>query len=150
MLVHDFTYVDRPVEHVAGRLRDDPEGWLTAVAVASRVDEASLCRRVGEAGDVPFLRRTAFVTCGDAAERGDVLLLPIAWMADRLAGTAPILEAEVEVAPLGADRTQVSLSGRYEPPAGDLGHHVDRLVLHRVAQATVRAFLERMRQTLDG
>ena len=48
------------------------------------------------------------------------------------------------VAALGKDLTQVGLSARYTPPFGLLGASLDRALLHRVAEATVRDFVERV------
>ena len=45
---------------------------------------------------------------------------------------------------LGEDRTQLAISARYRPPLGALGRTVDRVLLHRVAEATVKDFLDRV------
>ena len=37
-----------------------------------------------------------------------------------------------------------SMSGRYSPPFGSVGEALDRALLHRVAEATVRDFVERV------
>jgi hypothetical protein len=44
--------------------------------------------------------------------------------------------------------TQLTLRGRYEPPLGTLGRQIDRLLLHRVAEATVRSFMRRLAESL--
>ena len=56
----------------------------------------------------------------------------------------PHLDADIEVASLGADRTQLSISARYRAPMGALGRMLDRALLHRVAEATVKDFLDRV------
>jgi hypothetical protein len=41
--------------------------------------------------------------------------------------------------------------GRYVPPLGPLGREVDRMLLHRLAEASVRALLSRVVERLsDG
>ena len=40
--------------------------------------------------------------------------------------------------------TQLAISARYEPPFGAIGRLVDRAVLHRVAEATLKDFLDRV------
>ncbi len=48
------------------------------------------------------------------------------------------------VAPLGQEVTQISFEGRYEPPLEGFGRLLDRAVFHRLAQSTVRDFVDRM------
>ena len=45
-------------------------------------------------------------------------------------GLFPALEADLEVAPLPPDRTQLAMSARYLPPLGSIGKVVDRAVLY--------------------
>ena len=56
----------------------------------------------------------------------------------------PSLDADIEVGELGPERTQLSISARYTPPLGSLGRVLDRALLHRVAEATVKDFLDRV------
>jgi hypothetical protein len=45
---------------------------------------------------------------------------------------------------LGGDRTQLAISARYHPALGALGRAVDLVLLHRVAEATMKDFLDRV------
>ena len=76
------------------------------------------------------------------------LVLPIRWTASGVSGLFPALEADLEVAPLGPDRTQLAMSARYEPPFGPIGRAIDRAVLFRVAEATLKDFLDRVANAL--
>jgi hypothetical protein len=71
-------------------------------------------------------------------------VLPIRWQASELPGLFPALDADLEVAPLGPGRTQLAISARYAPPFGRLGKVIDRAVLSRVAEATLKDFLDRV------
>ena len=71
-------------------------------------------------------------------------VLPMTWRATRPESLFPHLDADVEVASLGADRTQLSISARYRAPMGAVGRMLDRALLHRVAEATVKDFLDRV------
>ncbi len=53
----------------------------------------------------------------------------------------PVLDADLILADFGAQGTLVALAGVYRPPLGALGQALDRAVLHRVAVATIKAFL---------
>ena len=46
--------------------------------------------------------------------------------------------------------TSISFMGRYVPPLGPLGREVDRMLLHRLAQASVRALLSRAVERFAG
>lgn len=148
MLIQDFVYVDAPVEVVRRRLANGADGWLTPLAARAGQDGALLVR-IGPVGDVPMLSRSTRVTVGQAIDRGDTVVIPVVWQAEGLSAAFPILQADLEVAPVG-DETQLTLMGRYDPPLGALGRQLDRLLLHRVAQASVRSFLEGVGAALES
>ena len=58
-----------------------------------------------------------------------------------------MLSADLEVAALDPDLTQLTLRGSYDPPLGAMGRRLDRLLMHRVAEASIRSFL---RHLADG
>ena len=70
--------------------------------------------------------------------------LPLTWEPVGMEGLLPRLEANLEVGPLGQDRTQLAISARYRAPLGVVGRTLDRVLLHRVAEATVKDFLDRV------
>ena len=70
--------------------------------------------------------------------------LPLNWEPVGLEGLLPRLDADIELGALGEDRTQLAVSARYRPPLGAVGRTVDRVLLHRVAEATVKDFLDRL------
>jgi hypothetical protein len=151
MLVHDFTYVEAPFGAVRRRLTTGAEAWLTPLAVRAGDAGEALRIRIGPAGDIPLLSRTTQVCVGQASERADSALVPITWQAAGRIGPAfPVLLADLEVAPLGEQATQLTLMGRYEPPFGALGRGLDRLLLHRMVQASVRSFLEGVAGALEA
>jgi hypothetical protein len=45
---------------------------------------------------------------------------------------------------VGEQRTRLAISARYRPPLGAVGRAADRVLLHRVAEATVKDFLDRV------
>ena len=70
--------------------------------------------------------------------------LPLTWEPVGLEGVLPRLDATLELGSLGADRTQLAISARYRPPLGVVGQAMDRVLLHRVAEATLKDFLDRL------
>ena len=78
---------------------------------------------------------------GAAQARGDELLTAV--------GVGPLgprlgRRVAIEVGSLGEERTQLAISARYRPPLGVVGRAVDRVLLHRVAEATLKDFLDRL------
>ena len=63
-------------------------------------------------------------------------------------GLIPEMEGDLEVAPLGPASSQLSISARYTPPLGAIGQAIDRALLHRVAEATLKDFLDRVAEGL--
>jgi len=68
-------------------------------------------------------------------------VMPLRWSATGPTELFPVMEADLEIAPLGEHESQLRLSGSYDPPLGPVGRRLDRLLLHQLAEATVRALL---------
>jgi hypothetical protein len=51
----------------------------------------------------------------------------------------PALDADVTLTVAGHDVTMLAVSGTYRPPLGSVGAGLDRTIMHRVAEATIRA-----------
>lgn len=81
---------------------------------------------------------------GEPYRRASRTLLPMTWREGEPERLFPQLDADLEVAALGPRRTQVSINARYRPPIGMLGRAVDRAMLHCVAEATIKDFLDRV------
>ena len=56
----------------------------------------------------------------------------------------PVLDGDLELAAIGPRRSQLSMNASYEPPFGLIGRMADRALLHRVAEATVKDFVDRI------
>ena len=59
-------------------------------------------------------------------------------------GLFPVLDADLRLAPAGDHCAVLTMAGSYRPPLGSLGAALDRAVLHRVADATIRRFVARV------
>lgn len=79
---------------------------------------------------------------GPFRRRGDRILIAFSWEAHGAASLFPQLDADLEAAPFGPDETVLTVRGTYDPPAGRPGKVVDELLLHRIAESTIRAFLD--------
>lgn len=89
------------------------------------------------------------ISFGEPYRSASATRLPMTWKATGAQRLFPLLEADLEVAGLGATRTQLSISARYRPPMGPLGQVLDRALLHRVAEAALKDFLDRVGATIS-
>jgi hypothetical protein len=144
MLVYDFIHIPLPVEEVRRRLFVAVSGLWQQVAEAAYDEGEELLSRVGPFGPVPGLSKAVRVQVGAVRERGDGFVLPLQWSATGPTELFPVMVADFEVSPLGAGASQLRLSGSYDPPLGALGRQLDRLLLHQLAEATVRALLSQL------
>jgi hypothetical protein len=144
MLVYDFTRIPLPVAEVRHRLFAAVSGLWQQVAEAAYDEGEELLSRVGPFGSVPGLSKAVSVHVGKGRDRGQGFVVPLRWSATGPTELFPVMEADLEVAPLGAHESQLRLSGSYDPPLGSIGRQLDRLLLHQLAEATVRAFLSQL------
>jgi len=142
-------FVELPIEpgQVEHALTRAPETWVPGLAEQANHRGDSLLAEVGFGDDVRVARRVA-IEFGQPVRAASKLVLPLRWTAAGASGLFPALEADLEVAPLGPERSQLAMSARYEPPFGPIGRAIDRTVLFRVAEATLKDFLDRVAAAL--
>ncbi len=121
VFVTDFLHVPFPFEQLAERLRDPSAPWLDQLA------EAAPNRYT--------------ITTGEPRETSNTITVPMEWMPSSLDRLLPRMEADIQLSPLDHSFSRLGISGRYYPPLASLGLTIDRVALHRVAEASVRKFL---------
>src|SRR2546425_12439016 len=118
VFISDFVCVDLPIHEVCRRLRDEAASRLSAHALGAEDEADQLWLRVGpRARGHRTLSRAVAVELGPPRERGDRVVFALRW--ETYGGTAwlfPALDSDLELAPLGAATTQITLSGRDEAP----------------------------------
>ena len=112
---------------LAGRATDDGE------ALTVRLCPSPGGRRLG----VP-----AKVLLDRCSEHGTTVLVPIRWEAATLSGLFPVLDGNLSLTTLDDRRCRLELNASYRPPFAAVGEWMDRLAFHRVAEATVHAFVQ--------
>ncbi len=134
-------------EEVVQALSHDRRAWLPGLAERANHLGDLLLAEVGF-GEVVRIKRTVVIELGGSVHSGAKTVFPLRWTSSGAAGLFPSLDADLEVAPLGPGRTQLAMSARYVPPFGPVGRAVDRAVLSRVAEATLKDFLDRVAETI--
>lgn len=152
MFVSDFVTIDLPVQEVQRRLVVEGSTRLSAHALAADVEAADLGRThrpEPERADHRGTRTSTSVEIGDLRTRGDRTVIALRCTASGGSGSVfTDLDADLELAPVGPYATQVSLLGRYRPPPDASAVGTDQLLAQRVAQASIRAFLRRLKVAL--
>jgi hypothetical protein len=124
MFVRDFIHVSQPFESVAPRFVSGT-GWLQDVTQ--------------NAPD------SIHYETGPVRARLDSLIVPIV-MSGAIASELPQLEADLEISPLGPERSQLTLSATYRRPT-DTGP--DAVMAQRAAEAGIRRFLQALAASLE-
>jgi hypothetical protein len=148
MFVRYFLELPRPCDDVEEALLASPEDWVPGLAGQAEVRGQRLLAEVGFGPPTRRLEKQVRIDLGPWFRFASKTILPMTWRATGAEALFPSLEADLEVAALGPNRTQLSISARYGPPLGALGRAIDRTVLHRVAEATVKDFLDRTGEQL--
>ncbi len=148
MFVRYYVELPLPSDLVEGALVDAPSEWLSALAGEADERGGGLAAEVGVGPLGPRLGRRVAVRVGAPVRLPSKTLLPFTWRPTSGNGLLPDLDGDLELGALGPGHTQVALSARYRPPLGTVGRAVDRVLLHRVAEATVKDFLDRIADSL--
>ena len=145
MFVHYFTHVPLHlgvVEHRLDALRDAVEDWA---GVAYREGE-ELRAKVGPS--VGGHAKEVRLVIGVAEIHRTGLVYPISWTAVGAQSLFPKLTGELVLSHLGPEQTKLSLEATYQPPLGPLGRVVDRVVLGRFAESTVKNWVDQLAEAL--
>jgi hypothetical protein len=148
MFVRYFVEVPLPTAQVERALLDSSADWLSAMAGEAQERGDGLLTEVGVGPLGTRLRRRVTLQLGSPVRFLSMTSLPLTWEPVGLDGLLPRMDADLELGSLGGGRTQLAISARYRPPLGALGRAVDRVLLHRVAEATVKDFLDRVGQAI--
>ncbi len=149
MFVRYFVDLAIPFEAADQALASDPQSWIPGLAVATGEHGTRLLAEVGFGATVRVHKRVE-VQVGEPVRLPAKTIVPIRWSTGAERSPLPAMEGDLELAPFGPRVTQLAMSGRYLPPLGAVGRAIDRALLNRVAEATVRDFVRRVAAALEG
>jgi hypothetical protein len=149
MFVRYYVMVSRPFAELEAEITGGAEHWMPSMAERANGHGLKLLSELGfDVGKRRIARRIE-IKLGEPRRSAGVTLFPVHWRAATESGLFPTLEGQLEIAKLGLATTQVGISASYEPPFGWVGKIADKALLHRVAEATVQDFMERIRNQLE-
>jgi hypothetical protein len=150
MFARYFAELPFPLQEAEHALLHSPEGWVPGLARDAQVRGETLLADVGFESGGRRVSRQVEVTLGQPLRFPSRTVLPIAWQPVDHQSLFPALDADLEVAGLGPSLSQISISARYEPPLGVIGRAIDRALMHRVAEATLKDFVDQVGSALTS
>ncbi|HET9081284.1 MAG TPA: hypothetical protein VFO01_12320 [Trebonia sp.] len=152
MFVSDTRLLTVGFDAAAPRLaRLGAGGWLHGRSEAVYDGGVEYLLRVGPLGALPGASKLVRVRLAEPVCRDGVISVGMRWEAAGPGGRLfPALDADVRLGCDGGPGARVTLTGSYRPPLGAVGGGLDRLLLHTVATATVRALLTTIADALEG
>lgn len=150
MFARYYVELAQPFEVVRAGLLDDPDGWIPGLLEDAEDRGRHLLAEVGLGWEGRRIDKKVEIELGAPRGTDAVTALPVTWRAAGAQWLFPRLDGDIEVAALGSARTQLSISARYQPPLGVVGRVLDRALLHRVAEATLKDFLDRIAERFDA
>ena len=145
MFIYYYIHVERPFEETEPallRMLPGLQGWADDAYRKGEHLQTWMGPRSG------VLAKTVDVSVGSPARGAGETWIPIRWEATGTPSLFPSMDADLIVASVGESLTQVALRGTYRAPFGKVGEAMDRMVLHRVAEASVKTLLDRIGASL--
>jgi hypothetical protein len=150
MFVRYYVEIPLPFETAETLLLRSPRAWLPGLASDANARAEALLTEVGFGDPGRRVEKRVQIEIREPVHLPSKTILPVHWAATGAHSLFPELDADIEIAPLGPDWSQLAISARYQPPLGFVGKAVDRALLHRVAEATVKDFLDRAVVALES
>ena len=145
MFIYYFAQADRSFEEAREILSRLLEGLSDSADIAYREGEEL---RLRASAGRRQIAKTVHLDVGEMVELNDQSVVPITWEATGAPSLFPRMEAELILAPVSQSITQIALRGSYKPPLGKMGEVANRALLHRVAESTVKRFVDRLRDAM--
>ena len=127
-----------------------PESMIPSIASFADDRGRHLLAEVGFPVDGHRVSKNVDIDVGTPVTNAGKTWIPIAWRATGPSSLFPTLDAELEFASMGKRLTQLSFSGRYQPPLGLVGRTIDKALLSRLAEATIKDFVDRLARALQA
>lgn len=144
--LHLERVLEGPYDSAEATLRKGPKAWLPGFeAVGDRVTGELTYRQAGRR-----VSRRIEITVGPVQRFAYGVTVRLEWQAADHARLYPTLDGHLRLERGQPSGAVLRLAARYRPPGGRVGATADRTVLHRVAEASVTDFLERIAKNLCG
>lgn len=142
--VFDFVHIGAKFDAVIEQIEAEHGSWLGAAAQLA-LSSPSFIGRVGPGG---ILSKQVEITLGTVRTSNRALIVPISWASTSARFLFPKLDADLEFSEMDPGHVRIELRGTYRVPLGSFGKSMDKLIMHRMAESTVRSFLVQVAEEL--
>ena len=149
MFLRYYVDLDVPFGDAEASLLEGPDVWVPGLLRDAEGRGHALLAEVGFAVDARRIDREVEIALGTPYRSGSTTRVPITWHAATKERLFPQLDADLEIAGLGPGKSQLSMDARYRPPLALIGRALDRTLLHRVAEATIKDFVDRVAERIS-
>jgi hypothetical protein len=146
MLVYYFGHVNGTLEQVSTAI-SAAEGEVSVWARMAYRKGEELRTRIDPGSFIPA--KEVEILLGRPMGRSGSVIIPMDWKATGVEALFPVMSADLVLQPLGPGLVEVIFRGSYEPPLKGLGRLLDRAVLHRLAEASAKAFLDQLCRAVE-
>lgn len=150
--IYLYDYVAVPYERVRALLASDAQPLITEALDAAGTRARTIATQLSVSIAGFEVGREISITLGPYSEAREGMAsarLHISWEATDRPSLFPLMEADLEALPLTENETEVVLAGVYRPPFGTAGSVLNSGLLHRIAEASVRHFFEKIVQRIS-
>jgi hypothetical protein len=88
------------------------------------------------------IAKTVRLRVGEPRRSTDETAIPLVWEATGPRVLFPRMDADLVLSSIGPELTHLVFRGSYRPPLGPVGRALDRSLLHRVAEASIKHFVD--------
>src|SRR5437879_5843993 len=148
MFLKSVTELPVDFECVRAAMQRNAREWLEGPAGEAGRYGRRLLAEVGLEGTCCPGERSAGLELGAPVTTDRVASFPLSFDVQEAGGLIPSLRGTFDAAWLGSARTQLALSGSYDPPFSVLDRMADRTLLHRVAETVAHHFLQEVAERL--
>lgn len=146
VLVYYFGHVNGTLEQVSTAI-SAAEGEVSVWARLAYRKGEELRTRIDPGSFIPA--KEVEIRLGQPVGRSGSVIIPMDWKATGVEALFPVMSADLVLQPLGPGLVEVIFRGSYEPPLKGLGRLLDRALLHRLAEASAKAFLDQLCRAVD-
>lgn len=147
--IRDFVVCPVPFPSAAEYLQRDFRSWI-APLVTSAIDDGERLRiRVGPGTGPRIVAKQVEVDLGDLRKHRDEVVVALSWQVNGGSWLFPRLDADIGLGSLDEERSHLWLDGSYIPPLGRPGQMLDRTLMYRVAEITIRSFLVAVSRAIE-
>jgi hypothetical protein len=138
VLIYDVIDIPEPYESVLRTLASVENEFQVWASAAYRRGEGMAV------GPAELVTAPIDLEVGAPIDGHECTTIPMSWVATSVSPMFPRMDAEVVISPVHSSMTHLEFRGSYRPPLEGVGRLLDRFAFHRIAESTVRNFLDRL------